>query len=598
MSSYIDNSQNVKALSTSAKHLAPKFGDDFWLIQHRDSVVIKYCSGAPGRGKTHALIALAVELANEGKNILIMMPTKELIDKTVKEELSKHGPLPPYVELHGGTIKGERVPVAIADYMRETSRAGNPSGQIVFITHAALPLLELLPCLKDWHLLIDEELQIVCAPSHNIPDSHRVLTKRLRLKRGNKYFGRVLKNEGLKVLAKNEDEEYGHKVVRDEMVAMLSDTLRRVTNENWDAHIGREQLKKLRKGTGKTLQFHMVMLPKLLGKFASVRVVGADLEKGLMMRVWGGLGLVTFVEDKDLVQRLRPSAEYKERPVRVLYAFAEPWSANFKRKVGVDGRTAEQALSKYAHNHLGTQVLWLSNAGRKGSTVHKIMGRNGTPMPCKPHGLNGYSNRHVCAILSSQLPSPEHFKFMAALGVSPDDLRQLIYYSTVHQAATRTSLRDPDSTEPVTILVPDLGAAEYLASKIAGAKVEWVDVDWQPEAAKPMGRPNQYASHAARQAAYRERKKSRFVQAQAILDRMVAQATAVQVDPRESLFAKLMDEPVSTSIKHTSTGRIFTDDEHARIFGKTGSSCTPDDDFRDALLSSLRREQKGRRVFQ
>ena len=48
---------------------------------------INFCSAPSGSGKTRQLIESACRLAHKGKNVLFLQPTKELIDKTIEQEL-------------------------------------------------------------------------------------------------------------------------------------------------------------------------------------------------------------------------------------------------------------------------------------------------------------------------------------------------------------------------------------------------------------------------------------------------------------------------------------------------------------------------------
>jgi hypothetical protein len=48
---------------------------------------INFCSAPCGSGKTYQIIKRACEWAKTGRRIIILQPTKELIEKTVQEEL-------------------------------------------------------------------------------------------------------------------------------------------------------------------------------------------------------------------------------------------------------------------------------------------------------------------------------------------------------------------------------------------------------------------------------------------------------------------------------------------------------------------------------
>lgn len=279
--------------------------------------------------------------------------------------------------------------------------------------------------------------------------------------------------------------------------------LKRITNRHYKTFVSREQFDTLIAGKGETIDFHSVLMPgELLGQFASVRITGADIEDSLLYRLWGGLGLVNFIKDRELMGRLRSPVEYQEPPLTTYYPHEADWSKFFKLKVDVDGRTVEKATTQCAIDILGPDTLWVANAEWKGRVVEGIFKGQGTKLPPKSNGFNHYDHRHSIAVLLSSMPTPELEKFMAPLGVDRDTLRRLMYYSAAHQAISRTSLRNPTSTEPVNVFVPDRGLAEYLKSKYPWAKLVKVDAGWRAApTGKDMGRPKKYASDEERRVA-------------------------------------------------------------------------------------------------
>ena len=89
----------------------------------------------------------ACELARAGERVLVLQPTKELIDKTVREELLSATKPPRHHVYHGGNVSGS-VAGAIIRHFKET----DPEGQIVFATHAVLPLVPHWANKNDWHV--------------------------------------------------------------------------------------------------------------------------------------------------------------------------------------------------------------------------------------------------------------------------------------------------------------------------------------------------------------------------------------------------------------------------------------------------------------
>jgi hypothetical protein len=68
---------------------------------------------------------LACELAKQHKKVLLIQPTRELIDKTVNEELLARPDPPNYRVIHGGTVSADRsVALELANYFKSSDDGG------------------------------------------------------------------------------------------------------------------------------------------------------------------------------------------------------------------------------------------------------------------------------------------------------------------------------------------------------------------------------------------------------------------------------------------------------------------------------------------
>ena len=86
--------------------------------------------------------------------MLVLQPTKELIEKTVRDELLRRATPPRYHVFHGDIVKGT-VAGAITDHFN----AADAQGQIVFATHAVLSCVPYWDKKREWHVLIDEDFR-------------------------------------------------------------------------------------------------------------------------------------------------------------------------------------------------------------------------------------------------------------------------------------------------------------------------------------------------------------------------------------------------------------------------------------------------------
>ena len=115
------------------------------------------------------------------------------------------------------------------------------------------------------------------------------------------------------------------------------------------------------------------------------------------------------------------------------------------------------------HPFLWQANKWISDAG---------FGSNAQRLPNVPHGLNDYSDYDRIAFLSALNPRSDHFRFLKTRGVDAGRRPTCHLLLSRYQSVMRTSIRDPQSTAPKTVIVPDISAAEYLEGAFPGAQVE------------------------------------------------------------------------------------------------------------------------------
>jgi superfamily II DNA or RNA helicase len=128
-------------------------------------MIIRYARAPSGAGKTHSIVTRACELARDQERVVILQPTKELINKTVAEELQTRINRPRYRVFHQDVVFGRSIAGEMTRFFREPEEC---SPQIVFATHQVLPYIPFIANKRDWHLLIDEELPVVRYRCHQI----------------------------------------------------------------------------------------------------------------------------------------------------------------------------------------------------------------------------------------------------------------------------------------------------------------------------------------------------------------------------------------------------------------------------------------------
>jgi hypothetical protein len=453
-------------------------------------VIIKYCSAPCGAGKTKAAIDLARELAEAGEKVIILQPTKRLIDNTVKDELPSRPNPPPHFVFHGDVLdEGQSVALELSEHLT------NPldTGQIVFTTHQALHHIKYLPTKGDWHVIADECPQAFREDARQIPVTHPLITNELKIDDYDSIYGAVSAKHPskLKEMARNRAD--------DEVIKGLKDTLNTIISPYWQTYVNREQYHKLLNGKVARLSLHSILDPKILEGFASARMIGADVEDSGIYNLWSSRG-VKFQKDTEFESHLRFMEHENSIADKIIYFLDDPWS-RYRMEEDIGDETVLNHMVNIASDKVKDRpCVWQGNKHMKGDLFKGL----GTRMPNVPHGLNDYSHIDQIVFLSSLNPTPEHGKFLKHFGMTAEDIRRATYRSVVYQSVLRTSLRDPACTRSRTIIVPDAPVANYLAERLPGAQLFKWDLGLPKKEPTKIGRPRKHASGAAKARAYRQ----------------------------------------------------------------------------------------------
>ncbi len=422
----------------------------------------------------------------------MVQPTRELIDRTVNEELLARPDSPEYRVIHGGTIPAD---TSVALELANHFKSCDDGGEVVFVTQSVLPYVPFWTKKRDWHVLVDEELPVIRCQTHRMPQTHGLITDDLEIDDFNASYGRVRVGDknSLKQKARNPDD--------DDVLGTLADTLRILTNTNWETFVDVAQYEKLLVGTGCYLTFHSIMKPDIFRGFASVLMVGAGFEKTGIYRLWSDKG-VTFQHDEAFSSKLQHRTQPNGKLVTVYYLTDDDWSRKRRdTKVPDQGTVFDLAVTAVKTLFGGDPFVWQVNK----SITTDLFGANASRLPNKAHGLNSYSSFHNIAFLSSLNYTPDHCKFLRSRGFLDHEIRALNYFPTVYQSAMRISIRNPDDIHPKTIVVVDRGAAEYLHQALPGSEVKFFDAGIPKLSGNRGGRPKKHPTNAARLAEQRKR---------------------------------------------------------------------------------------------
>src|SRR5262249_34130314 len=99
-------------------------------------MIVRYVSAPCGAGKTNQIVNRACQLARDHQRVIVLQPTKELIEKTIEQELKTYYAVPTHYAFHEDKVSGS-VARALTQYFNEAENAG----QIIFATHQVFPYI-------------------------------------------------------------------------------------------------------------------------------------------------------------------------------------------------------------------------------------------------------------------------------------------------------------------------------------------------------------------------------------------------------------------------------------------------------------------------
>lgn len=470
---------------------------------------ISYSAAVCGSGKTHQIVNRACKIAKAGNNVLIVQPTKQLIDRTVEAELINRPNPPRYEVFHGDKFPG----AVTKELMHWLKTFDSEGGWVVFITHQLLPHIPYFPDKGGWHVFIDEAPQAHDRHTLQIPHSHSILTAHLTLVPYNGIYSRLVCDNAKAItdIARNKQN--------DAVFEVLSEAARDVKNRNWDCYVNTEWFERLRRGEANKLNIYTVLSPTILSGFRSVLVAAANFKDTALYQLWGRRG-VWFEEDKAFSRSLRFDQHSSGELIKIYYAVDERWSRAQQRKSWVEcgNLTTLQLMAQSAVNLVGDRpFVWQTNKGDADALRSLFVG--GRELPHLAHGLNDYSAIDNIVLLTASNPTPHQYQFLRNQGMDGNDVRRAVYFQNAYQTVLRTSIRDPENTEPKLIIVPDLPLAEHLQQLFSGSRVERMETGIPANSNRQarVGRPRKHRTDKERKARYRQRRKLELIRSKLLL---------------------------------------------------------------------------------
>jgi hypothetical protein len=179
---------------------------------------------------------------------------------------------------------------------------------------------------------------------------------------------------------------------------------------------------------------------------------------------------VRFREFEPIKRRLRALATFG-REIRAHYFLDRSFFSKHKAKqAGDDGSALIEAMDREAASALaGEPFLYVTNNDRDALSLEEAAGARQMKVGC--HGLNRYDGFHSIYFSAALNREPRHLGLLKALGFDLGFVHEATTHEVIYQSVMRTSLRRPEATDPVTIIVPDHSAAMRLQELIGATKV-------------------------------------------------------------------------------------------------------------------------------
>ncbi|UPJ96405.1 DEAD/DEAH box helicase family protein [Bradyrhizobium sp. 172] len=449
--------------------------------------IVRYASAPCGAGKTFQLVKRAHQLVQEGSNVLLLQPTKLLIEKTRVEEFGLLSEPPSVKVFHGDTV-GASVAHQLAEYLADPEDRPH----VVMATHQALPRIPFLSNASNWHLLIDEVPQVDLEHAHIVPSTHPLLTGLIQVAQHDGVYGKVQLSapEDLKALARNPDE--------DELLEMFRETANILTTKHWRSFVHVESYYKLLSGQAKALNIHSVLMPSLVNDFASVLIAGANFEDTGLFALWSKMA-VSFKPDEAMAEGLRYRQHGNGNLATIHYALDRNWSRHLLEQETEGKPNLERLRDTAKLVFQGRDFLWQAN-----KSVPDNFFKFGQRLPNNPLGLNEFDKVHDVVFLSALNPSPAHARFLQSRGLTQTEIERQGYCGVAYQAVMRTSLRDATDEHPKNIIVPDERLAQYLADMLPGATLAKLDTGIADQVDRG-GRPRVHQDNAEKMRRRREK---------------------------------------------------------------------------------------------
>ncbi len=281
------------------------------------------------------------------------------------------------------------------------------------------------------------------------------------------------------------------KLVNDEHYRVVID------KASFDAAASGESFEKSKSGNV-ILQFTIFMLPSIVDRYKDVLIISAEFDQTLLALMWAkdvNFQPNEWIEsklDRDYLTRKAPSVQLYNAPVRNL-------SKHFFTSIGNNDRDKGNQLfldlvtDCISDMFPGKSHIFCTNEPESGKPYRwkrecPCGGQNdscqcdgyGRRVIVNPHGWNHLKHYHMGVFMAGINFDPEtETRLFDFYGITRDQAKEALCYQMVIQFLGRTSIRDRDSDNPIILIAPDEGAANYIQRLLKCAPSTPLPIDFE-----------------------------------------------------------------------------------------------------------------------
>lgn len=326
--------------------------------------------------------------------------------------------------------------------------------RVIFITHAALLAYPDYEDMRDHELYIDEVPDFVQLNQLKFTDNLDFIGKYCDTVDGRMTLKEECRSKVEKIAT---DGLYGHDVVSSSVFSLARSLLQNIPVILKD----------------NVVYFIDDSTTQKWSVFSKITIACANFKE-----TFTGVVLKDFCGWKFKTSPLMKKLDFIQYPnssrVEIVPLFDGIWS-RYAADKDIDGESVYNKVKDNVYDLVGmTPFIYTTNSYRAALKVGHRVAYN-------PHGLNSYMSHTTAVALFSYNPMPWQIELLKCLSSCHDmDTNKLIdaylvskYLEPVFQLCLRTDIRNQHSTWKVTLLVPDLRAAEYLKSRyLLEAKID------------------------------------------------------------------------------------------------------------------------------